>query len=139
METQSTSTALPLASPADAWTARSLFGLGALLLLSGLAMPCLVIGVSQAPALLQRMSPPALLSRSIALFPLVTLPLRGMQAPAVGWLSDRFGTADPRGLLHAMVIVAAVTLALGVAALWRLEGHYARLATHAHGAHSPNA
>jgi MFS family permease len=98
----------------------------------------LVIGVSQAPALLQQMSPPALLSRSIALFPLVALPLRGLQAPAVGWLSDRFGTADPRGLLHAMVIVAAVTLAVGVAALWRLEGHYARLAAHARGARNSN-
>jgi MFS family permease len=121
--------ALPLVV-AMAWAPSA----GVLLLLGGLAMTCLVIGVSQAPALLQQMSPPALLSRSIALFPLVALPLRGLQAPAVGWLSDRFGTADPRGLLHAMVIVAAVTLALGVLALWRLQGRYARLAAHARGA-----
>jgi MFS family permease len=125
--------ALPLVV-AMAWAPSA----GVLLLLGGLAMTCLVIGVSQAPALLQQMSPPALLSRSIALFPLVALPLRGLQAPAVGWLSDRFGTADPRGLLHAMVIVAAVTLAVGVAALWRLEGHYARLAAHARGARNSN-
>ena len=125
--------ALPLVV-AMAWAPSA----GLLLLLAGLAMTCLVIGVSQAPALLQQMSPPALLSRSIALFPLVALPLRGLQAPAVGWLSDRFGTADPRGLLHAMVIVAAVTLALGVLALWRLQGHYVRLAVHARGA-TPNS
>lgn len=125
--------ALPLVV-AMAWAPSA----GLLLLLAGLAMTCLVVGVSQAPALLQQMSPPALLSRSIALFPLVALPLRGLQAPAVGWLSDRFGTADPRGLLHAMVIVAAVTLALGVLALWRLQGHYVRLAVHARGA-TPNS
>jgi multisubunit Na+/H+ antiporter MnhG subunit len=110
-----------------------------LLLLGGLAMTCLVIGVSQAPALLQQMSPQALLSRSIALFPLVALPLRGLQAPAVGWLSDAFGAAASRGLLHAMVIVSATTLALGVLALWRLEGRYATLVAHARAVHNPNA
>lgn len=112
---------------------------GVLLLLGGLAMTCLVIGASQAPALLQQMSPPALLSRSMALFPLVALPLRGLQAPAVGWLSDAFGAAAPRGLLHAMVIVSAATLALGVLALWRLEGRYATLVAHARGARNPDA
>lgn len=104
-----------------------------LLLLVGLAMTFLVIGVSQAPALLQQMSPPALLSRSIALFPLVALPLRGLQAPAVGAISDRFGPNSANGLLYAMVIVAALTMAVGVLMLWRLEGRYAALASHARG------
>lgn len=112
---------------------------GVLLLLCGLALTCIVIGVSQAPALLQQMSPPALLSRSIALFPLVALPIRGLQAPAVGLLSDAFGAAAPRGLLHAMVIVAGTTLALGVLALWRLEGRYATLVAHARAAPNPHA
>jgi len=126
--------ALPLVV-AMAWAPSA----GVLLLLGGLAMTCLVIGASQAPALLQQMSPPALLSRSMALFPLVALPLRGLQAPAVGWLSDAFGAAAPRGLLHAMVIVSAATLALGVLALWRLEGRYATLVAHARAARNPNA
>jgi MFS family permease len=126
--------ALPLVV-AMAWAPSA----GILLLLAGLAMGCVVMGVSQAPALLQQMSPPALLSRSIALFPLVALPIRGLQAPAVGWLSDAFGAAAPRGLLHAMVIVAATTLAIGVVALWRLEGRYAVLVAHARGAYNPNA
>lgn len=104
-----------------------------LLLLVGLAMTFLVIGVSQAPALLQQMSPPALLSRSIALFPLVALPLRGLQAPAVGAISDRFGPNSANGLLYAMVLVAALTMAIGVLMLWRLEGRYAALAAHARG------
>jgi MFS family permease len=104
-----------------------------LLLLVGLAMTFLVISASQAPALLQQMAPPALLSRSIALFPLVALPLRGLQAPAVGAISDRFGPASPNGLLYAMVIVAALTMAIGVLMLWRLEGRYAALAAHARG------
>lgn len=107
-----------------------------LLLLVGLAMTFLVIGVSQAPALLQQMSPPALLSRSIALFPLVALPLRGLQAPAVGAISDRFGPNSANGLLYAMVLVAALTMAIGVLMLWRLEGRYAALAAHARGAAS---
>ena len=126
--------ALPLVV-AMAWAPSA----GILLLLGGMAMTCLVIGASQAPALLQQMSPPALLSRSMALFPLVALPLRGLQAPAVGWLSDAFGAAAPRGLLHAMVIVSATTLALGVLALWRLEGRYATLVAHARAAPNPNA
>jgi MFS family permease len=126
--------ALPLVV-AMAWAPSA----GVLLLLGGLAMTCLVIGASQAPALLQQMSPPALLSRSMALFPLVALPLRGLQAPAVGWLSDAFGAAAPRGLLQAMVIVSAATLALGVLALWRLEGRYATLVAHARGARNPDA
>jgi len=121
--------ALPLVV-AMAWAPSA----GVLMLLAGLAMTLLVVGVSQAPALLQQMSPPALLSRSIALFPLVALPLRGLQAPAVGLLSDHFGQPDPHGLLHAMVIVAAVTLAVGVVALWRLEGRHAALVAHARGA-----
>lgn len=118
--------ALPLVV-AMAWAPSA----GVLLLLCGLALTCIVIGVSQAPALLQQMSPVALLSRSMALFPLVALPLRGLQAPAVGLLSDAFGPGSPRGLLHAMVIVSAITLALGVLALWRLEGRYSALAAHA--------
>jgi MFS family permease len=97
----------------------------------GLAMTFLVIGSSQVPALLQQMSPSALMSRSIALLPLVALPLRGLQAPAVGLLSDYFGPADPNSLLHAMVIVAGVTLALGVFALWSLEGRFATMVAHA--------
>lgn len=125
--------ALPLVV-AMAWAPSA----GVLLVLCGLAMTCLVVGASQAPALLQQMSPPALLSRSIALFPLVALPLRGLQAPAVGLLSDAFGAATPRGLLHAMVIVSSVTLALGVLALWRLEGRYAALVSHARAAPNPN-
>ena len=104
-----------------------------LLLLVGLAMTFLVISASQAPALLQQMSPPALLSRSIALFPLVAIPLRGLQAPAVGAISDRFGPNSANGLLYAMVIVAALTMAIGVLMLWRLEGRYAALASHARG------
>ncbi len=118
--------ALPLVV-AMAWAPTA----GVLLALLGLTFTCIVIGVSQAPALLQQMSPAPLLSRAMALYPLVGLPLRGLQAPAVGLLSDHFGFDSPRGLLHAMVIVAGLTLALGLWALWRLEARYATLVAHA--------
>jgi hypothetical protein len=95
-----------------------------LLLLAGLAVTFLVIGASQSPTLLQQVAPLPFLSRSIALLPLVALPLRGSLPPVVGALSDWFGVDSPAGLLHATVMVMVLLLLLGSALLYLLENRY---------------
>jgi MFS family permease len=90
----------------------------------GLAMAVLSLATSQAPAIMQDMAPAMYRSRTIALFPLIAMPVAGLGV-AVGALSDRIGPPD--GLRFAVVSVAVFAIVLGYALLVLAQGRYKAL------------
>lgn len=98
-----------------------------LVVLMALAIALLVGAFGQAPQILQQMAPTHLLSRTIALMLVVALPVRGGMPVLVGVVSDRLSAASPNGLLYAVSLCSATSLALAVVLLKVFEPRYARL------------
>ncbi len=91
--------------------------------LFGLQVVFLIAGSVVAPTLLQDMTPQSLRSRVIALGSVVTLLLSALSPVLVGLLSDALH-AEPRGLLIAVAVVAAVSLGLGSLLTFKVERRF---------------